>query len=277
MSTKIAILDIERQSAIVEGVWALKQNGYLRTAQVLVPVRTVCLAWKWLDEPEVHFAAEWEDGKGGLVQPKPYKNTGLLEDYHEGHTRMMQQARDLLHQADYVIGWNSKPFDVPNMKSHILEHGINPPAPHIDVDLIKVSRSQFGFMSHRLNDVADLLGIGTKANSYGLWDKIRWSTGSELHSARAKMEEYNKQDVLLTEKVFHKFLPWIPGLNLYGMGDYDITSTAEQRCRRCNSPNITWEGTRRGATWWYRRFVCKDCGGYGKTARNFYSMETSSV
>ena len=265
--TKILVLDIERQSGIVEGIWQRKQTGYLSTSQFLVQPRTICLAWKWLGDDEVQFSAEWDAGER------------VDRETYPGHKLMIEKAHSLLHEADFVVGWNSKPFDIPNLYGHMAEYNMRPPSPHIDVDLIKTSRSRFGFLSHRLADVAERLDMAGKHDTgYGLWNKLRWAEGAELLKARALMEEYNKRDVEQTEEMFTALLPWVPGLNLYGEGDYDPKlPDAESRCRRCNSTDIRWEGTRRARTWWYRRFVCKTCGGWGQGGRNYFSMETSSV
>jgi hypothetical protein len=283
MATKVVTLDIERQSAIVGGVWQLKQHGYIRPGQIIVPVRTICFCWKWMHEDEFHFSSEWDPyDDGNVISPKPYKDTGLLEDY-SGHKQMMEIARDVLNEADYVIGWNSKRYDVGNLRSHMAEYDFDPPSPHQDVDLIKTSRSQFGFMSHTLEEVAPHFGLGGKMeHEAGLWDKLRWlpytqPSGSELVRVRKVMRDYNIRDVELTEQIFYRMRPWIPRLNIHGNTEAVLGEKDDERCRRCNSKNIQWRGTYRGTSYWYRKFQCNDCRGYGKTSKSYYSMETQSV
>lgn len=284
MATKVVTLDIERQSAICSNIWQLKQYGYLRPNQIIVPVRTICFSWKWLGEDEIHFSSEWDPfDDGTVVAPRPYKDTGLLESY-PGHAPMIEIARKVLDEADFVIGWNSKRYDVGNLRSHMAEYDYDPPSPHKDIDLITTSRSQFGFMSHSLEEAAPHFGFGGKMeHESGLWDKLRWLPytqpyGDELVRVRQVMKDYNKRDVELTELIFDRMLPWIPKLNIYGNTDYDGDDIdSDIRCRRCNSTDIQFRGTYRGSTCWYRKFQCNNCKGYGKGNKRYYAMETTSV
>lgn len=276
---KIVTLDIERQSAIVGSVWQLKQYGYIQPRQIIVPVRTICFAWKWFGEDKINFSSEWDPHNDGSVcQPTPYKHTGLLEVY-PGHETMIKIARDVISDADFVVGWNSKRYDLGNLRSHMAEYNMNPPAPHQDIDLIKTSRSQFGFMSHTLDEVAPHFGLeGKLHHDTGLWDKLRWlpytdPDGEDLMTLRWVMQEYNKQDVKATEQIFVKMIPWIPRLNLYGNPE---ALNADAVCRKCNSHNIIFQGPRRFTTYWYHRFVCADCHSWGHTTKSFYHLETAS-
>lgn len=275
MTTRIVTLDIERQSAIVDGIWQLKQHGYLRPSQIIVPARTICFAWKWLgdDEDQVNFSAEWDpDDTGNYEKPGPDR------EVYQGHQRMIEKAWEVLDEADYVIGWNSSRFDMGNLRSHMAEYHLGPPSPWKDIDLIKVSRSKFGFMSHKLAEVAERLGHDGKYETGGdLWNRLRWSDDQTLRDARDLMRTYNKRDVSLTEELYTELLPWIPNLNIYDDLRMDPDGTPDLRCRRCGSLDLQWRGAYRGQTYWYKKFQCKRCKGWGKSAKNFYSMETSSV
>lgn len=281
---KVVTLDIERQSAIVGGIWQLKQRGYLRPSTIIVPCRTICFAWRWWGDDTTYFSAEWDPyDDGNIVKPKAYKDTGLLEDYHEGHLAMIETAHQVMTEADFVVGWNSKQFDIGNLRSHMAEYGFNPPSPHQDIDLIKTSRSQFGFMSHTLEEVAPHFGLdGKMPHRPDLWDKLRWlpytdPDGLELEEVRETMKLYNQRDVDLTEQIFDRVLPWIPRLNLYGNPGVSELD-ADVVCRKCNSPDLDWSaaGPRRGVGWWYRRFQCRNCGSWGHGTKSFYSMTTKS-
>lgn len=280
---KIVTLDIERQSAIVGSVWQLKQYGYIRPNQIIVPVRTICFAWKWWGDDKVNFSSEWDpENDGNVCKPTPYRDTGLLEVY-PGHEAMINKARQVLSDADFVVGWNSKQYDVGNLRSHMAEYDMKPPAPHIDIDLIKTSRSQFGFMSHTLEEACAHFNLGGKLpHETGLWDKLRWlpyndPDGEELMTTRSIMQEYNKMDVVRTEQMFTKMSPWIPRLNLYVNQDISADMDADMVCRKCNSRNIIWQGYRRASTRLYRRFQCADCGSWGQSVHSEYGMETASA
>lgn len=248
MTARIAVLDIERQSAIVDGVWELKQNGYISPTQIVEPARTICFAWKWLGEDQVNFAAEWHE-----------------EDW-------VKHAWDVMDEADYIVGWNSKSFDMKHLRTEIISAGMGPPSPHKDIDLMLVARRNFGFMSNRLAYVAEQLGAGSKLATGGadLWRTLRNGTGKTLAAAQQKMEDYNCQDVLLTEEMYYLLLPWVTGLNipLYA-------GTSENACANCGSVNIHYRGKAVAATRSYRRFQCQDCGKWGKENK-FIDAVTSS-
>jgi hypothetical protein len=280
---KIVTLDIERQSAIVGSIWQLNQkySTYIRPSQIIVPVRTICFAWKWMDEDEVHFSAEWDPYDTGHAyntydKPLPYKDTGLREVY-PGHQKMIEIARNVMDKADYVIGWNSKRYDMGNLRSHMAEYDLVPPSPHKDVDLITTSRGQFGFMSHTLEEVAPHFGLdGKYPHEAGLWEGLRWLPyndpyGQDVWDKRATMRTYNQRDVELTEQIFYKMRPWIPKLNLFGGPD-----TEGLFCTACGSANVQMQGTRRFTNYWYHRFLCMNCGHWGHTSKSFYHMEQQS-
>ena len=72
------------------------------------------------------------------------------------------------------------------------------------------------------------------------------------------MEKYNKQDVLLLEKVYQRLLPWIgkahPNRNLYdGKG-----------CSVCGSHKLQKRGFAYTVTGTFQRYQCTDCGSWSK-------------
>jgi len=279
---KIVTLDIERQSAIASSVWQLKQYGYIRPGQIIIPVRTICFSWKWWGDDKMNFSSEWDPFNDGNVgEPQPFGNTGLLEVY-PGHKQMIQIARDVLDRADFVVGWNSKQYDIGSLRQHFAEYDLQPPSPHQDIDLIKTSRSQFNFMSHTLDEAAPHFGLGHKReNPPGLWEKLRWlpyqktpEARSELALLRSQMDLYNGRDVELTEQIFMKMIPWIPRLNLYA--NPELGEGLDIRCRKCNSPDLIWQGYRRNTTRMYHRYQCVTCRSWGQEVKSVYGMETSS-
>ena len=252
MSPRIAILDIERQSAVTDGIWQLKQSGWISPDQILEPARTICFAWKWLGEETVHFAAEWK----------------------KSHTWMVEKAWDVMDEADYIVGWNSRAFDVKHLRTEFITAGLNPPSPHKDIDLMVVAKRHFGFMSNRLSYVAQQLGAGSKLENGGsdLWRTLRYGKGQELKDAKAMMEAYNKQDVVLTEELYEIMLPWVDGLNVHL-----FNGTEAPACSNCGSTNIHYRGVQVAVTRSYRRFQCQDCGKWGREVKCESSVSSVSA
>jgi hypothetical protein len=255
MAARIAVVDIERQSGIVEGVWGLKQNGWLNPGQFLEPPRTICLAWKWLGEDEIGFAAEWNRG---------------------GHAGMVKKAHAVMDEADYIVGWNSRGFDVKHLKSEFILHDMKPPAPHKDVDLMQVAKRNFGFLSNRMNYIAEQLNCGSKVQTGGsnLWSKLRHAKGDELREARELMERYNRQDVVLTEELYNLMLPWVSGLNLAAYADGERTGPV---CPNCESLDVQYRGFQVTSTRRYQRFQCQQCGRWGRSVASVGSVDSTGA
>lgn len=240
MVARIAVLDIERQSGIADGIWELRQNGWLNPSQVIERPKTICFAYKWLDEDEIHFHAEWDKG------PKA----------------MVKKARDVLNDADAVVGWNSRGFDMPHLRSEMIIHGLTPPSPHKDIDLMVQAKKHFKFLSNRMNEVAKVLDQKGKISTGGgdLWRRLRNSKGDDLRQARQQMAEYNVRDVQLTEELYHLMKPWLSGVNLPVYNE----ATGQPACPACLSENIQYRGLARTLTRSYRRFQCNQCGKWGR-------------
>lgn len=233
---KILTIDIETRPnlAYVWGLW--DQNVGLNQIEEIGSV--ISWAAKWHGKKTVHFAS----------------------DYHDGHKEMLQGIWDLLDQADAVIGYNTKHFDIKHLSREFVLAGMPPPSPWIDIDLIQVVKQRFKFASNRLQHVAEQLGIGSKLqhDGFDLWkgcmenDEKSWNI----------MRKYNKQDVVLTEQVYDRLLPWIknhPHRGLYG-GD-------KMACPRCGHGKTISRGYYSTKTGRYRLVQCKSCGGYSKANR----------
>jgi hypothetical protein len=230
---KLLLLDIETAPHL-SATWGLfKQNVALD--QLITPGYTLCWAAKWHGDKEVKF-----------------------ESIMTGERQMIRRAHSLLNQADAVCHYNGTKFDVPTLQKEMLLKGLNPPAPFKQIDLLKTARSRFRLASNKLDFVAQQLGLGskTKHKGMGLWlgcmnkDPEDWKV----------MEAYNKQDVLLLEKVYDRLLPWINGHpNLSAMNGADC-------CPKCESTSKQARGWAISEAGRYQRFQCNNCGTWFRSA-----------
>lgn len=234
----ILLLDIETSpnTAHVWGLW--QQNVGIN--QLLESSQVMCWAAKWYGEKEVIFGKD-------------------LETIHE-----------MINQADVVIHYNGRKFDMPTLNKEFLLHGMLPPAPYKQIDLLRVVRSQFRFPSNKLDYVAQRLGLGKKVKHEGheLW--VKCMAGDPV--AWKKMERYNKQDVVLLEKVYDKLLPWIkshPNHNLYG----DL----EHCCPSCGSDKLHRRGVARSIGGVYQRYQCTNCGSWSQGTKSSKSVEVKGI
>lgn len=169
-----------------------------------------------------------------------------------GTKTMLRRIHRLLAQADTVVTFNGMRFDLPVLNKEFLKHGLNPPAPYKQIDLYRVVRQSFKFESNKLDSLTNVLGLGRKVKHKGfkLWvdcmndDAVAWT----------KMERYNKQDVLLLEKLYHRVRPWIrqhPQMTEDGLC-----------CPKCGSTWANRRGVQLAVTRAYQRYQCKRCGGW---------------
>ena len=78
-----------------------------------------------------------------------------------------------------------------------------------------------------------------------------------------QMKEYNIHDVVLLEKVYWKFLPWIKGHINYSL--YKDDSFV---CPKCGSKHYHRRGFVFTQACKYQRYQCQDCGGWFRNAKS---------
>lgn len=230
---KILMLDIETAPNLVT-VWGLF-NQNVAINQIIEPGYTMCWAAKWHGKKEIMFSSIM-DGPAG-------DSRAMVEGIHS-----------LMDEADVIVHYNGNSFDVPTLHKEFLIHGLPPPAPSRHVDLLNTARHKFRLASNKLDFIAQQVGIGAKSEHKGhkLWlecmdrKKAAWKT----------MESYNKNDVVLLEKLYEKLLPWI--------GDTLNRSAFANTfcCPRCGSNDYTQQKTVTLITGVYRRYECNSCSGW---------------
>ena len=232
----ILAIDIETAPHTVH-VWGLHKQ-FVAINQIMETGRVMCFAWRWINEKgQIYFLSELD-----------------------GRDVMLDKAHELLDEADIVVTYNGKKFDVPTLNKEFLENGYSPPSPYKHVDLYRTARSQFRFASNKMDHLAKELGFKTKVRHSGheLW--VKCMEGSE--KAWAKMERYNKRDVLILEKLYDRMLPWIvghPNVSLFTDGYMRLIS-----CPSCGSSKMQSRGTCTTKSYVYKRFQCSSCGSWGR-------------
>jgi hypothetical protein len=157
-----------------------------------------------------------------------------------------------------VVHYNGVKFDIPHLNREFLLAGLTPPSPYKQVDLCNVVKKRFRFVSNKLQHVAESLGLGSKVDTdFDLWvgcmkdDPKAWKL----------MEKYNRQDVKLTERLYHWLLPWIDGHPSRRLYD-GVTG-----CPACASSNLVRRGYAYTNLGKFVRYRCSDCGSYFRDSR----------
>ena len=226
MSMKLLEIDIETAPNVCH-TWGLF-NQNIGINQIVAPGFTLCVAAKWVGDKKVMF-------------------------FKHDEPDFLDSVWTLLDEADAVIHYNGRNFDMPILNKEFVEKDMAPPSPYHQIDLLQVARKRFRFTSNKLDFVAQFLGLGGKHHHKG---HQLWTDCMEGCSKAWKvMKKYNIQDVLLLEKLYFKLLPWIqshPNHALY-------TEDTRPCCPNCGAFKVVKCGTETTLTMTYQRYRCGSC------------------
>jgi hypothetical protein len=209
--------------------------------------------WAKWEQNVIKFVREWE------LASFAYKWSGdksviCLSRRTHTEKQLTIELRKLMDEADITIAHNGDSFDRKKARAKFIQFGLKPTALNRTVDTKKIAKSQFAFNSNSLNDLGETLGLGKKVDTGGfdLWlgcmnnDKASW----------AKMEAYNKQDVVLLEKVYEKLKPWA--------SNHPNVATLRDAvgCPICGSEKVQARGFTVSAKRRAQRYQCTGCAGW---------------
>lgn len=228
-SPKILLYDIETSPNLgyVWGKWEQNVIEFKNQWELL------SVAYKWLGEKKVRCIAR--------PNFKDKTEKSLIEILWK-----------LFDEADIICAHNGDSFDNKKSKAKFLEYGLKPPSNYKSIDTKKIAKSQFNFNSNSLNDLGQLLKLGKKIETGGFQLWLDCMAGKP--SAWKKMIAYNKQDVVLLEKVYLKLRAWAPN-------HPNLTLFRDSiGCPVCTSKNTIRRGFRIAVRRKTQRFQCNDCG-----------------
>ena len=239
---KILIYDIET-APMQAFVWKrYKENVSLE--QTISESFMLCWSAKWLYEDNVI---------GDAVTPE--------EAVNENDSRIVKSLYELINEADIIVAYNGRNFDIPYMNQRFLVYGFAPYTPVQVVDPYETAKSVFKFSSNKMDNIASQLGLQNKIKTdFNLWKGCVKGDKKCLDD----MLTYNKQDVVVLEEIYCTMLPWLknhPNLSNY----YDD----KNRCVKCGSEDIIklnrYFFTPSGK---YELFKCKHCGSIFRGKKN---------
>ena len=239
---KILIFDIET-APMQAFVWKrYKENVSLE--QTIAESYMICWSAKWLYDEKV---------LGDCLTP--------IEAREEKDYRIVKSLYDLINQADIIVAYNGRNFDIPYMNQRFLVYGFDPYVPVHIVDPFETAKSVFRFSSNKMDNIATQLGLQNKIKTdFSLWKGCIEGDCQSLKD----MLTYNKQDVVVLEEIYCRMLPWIK--NHPNISNYMENKNS---CVKCGSENLVklnrYFYTPSGK---YELYRCKSCGAIFRGKKN---------
>lgn len=252
VTARIATLDIERipgrystqhRGATISGdFWDLNEiKGWtgrrIHADDVIEWPRTICVAWRWYGEEEVHFASEWQVG---------------------GYDGFMRRFWEVADEMTIAVGHNAASFDMPLAMSGWAEMGLPAPSPYKVIDTLKIARSSLKMESNTLDSLAKRLGVEAKTDKYDV--RVAKAAVNGDKAAQERIEEYNRGDIVASEALFDRLRPYAKGLPHMGMWVDD-----ENACPSCGHTMRPTGKTVHANVQAYNGMVCPSCGAHGRS------------
>lgn len=209
---KLLFIDVETKP-LMGALWSLWQNG--------IALNQLQSDWHILS-----FTAKWAHSDELIYMDK--RDSFDTEDDKE----MLQKIWELMDEADFVCGHNTKKFDVKKIFSRFILNGMGKPSAFRHIDTLLIAKSLFGFTSNKLEYLTDKLCTKYKKSThkkfpgYLLWKECLAGNPE----AWEEMEDYNKFDVLSNQELYEVFMPWdakLPNFDLYVDEEMDMSDWVE--------------------------------------------------
>lgn len=170
--------------------------GQYQTNAIAVekPPILLSVAWKWL-------------GDKSEPQCLTILDRPLVDRFD--HTLLVKELWNLMNSAEIIVSHNCA-FDIKMANAFFLRAGLNPPSWYKPFCTLKTARRYFKLDNNKLDYLGELLGVGRKTQTThaDVWYDMLFGDKKQQKIANKLMKEYNKQDVVLLEKIYNRLLPF---------------------------------------------------------------------
>ena len=218
----------------------------------------ICAAWQWIGTNKIHTVSVLDD-------PNRFKKN-FRDDYH-----VLKTLKDQIDDADAVIAYNGRRFDVKEINTGLVKHGLGPTHDYVMLDPIQIAKSKFRFKGgNSLANLCDFFRLPVQKGKVELCDWIGGTEGDR--DSINKIVEYNKTDIPTMIGVWEKIKAYAPSkLNMNHFVDPKGLTVV---CAQCGSPNLNLHKKRKTSRASIRyQYQCRDWGTYTTTGK---SIRTSN-
>lgn len=230
---RLLFLDIET-APILAYLWDLRQK-YIGPEAIVEHRFMFSWAAKWSESDTLHSR---------VVSPTEARN--------KDDVRIVSDLADMVRKADYTVAHNGDRFDLPMLNTRVLRLGLDPLGETQTIDTLKLAQRSFRFESNKLDYLAQTLGFeGKHDTDFDLWRECY----EGKQTALTRMVDYNRNDVVLLQKVYEVFAPHVKGLPRL----VDFTEYRQDACPYCGSSKRAKDGYHRTKVNSFQRYRC-ECG-----------------
>jgi hypothetical protein len=248
---KVLVIDIETKP-ILAHVWDIWDQN--------VSLGQIKKDWSILS-----FSAKWLGDPPSKTIYKDLRGRKNVDD----DTPILKKVWKLMDEADILLTQNGKKFDVKKLKARFILNKMKPPSKFKQIDTCEIARQEFGFTSNKLEYLTDKLCTKYKKlkhKKYPGFEMWKECISGNLDAWKC-MEKYNRWDVLSLEELYYVLAPWSNKINfnLYREGNTEMCN--------CGSKDIQFRGYHYTEVGKFRKFCCKECGGWNRSSVNLLSKE----
>lgn len=238
--------------------------------------------WKQWDEnlPDVcklreshilSYSAMWvSDQKvfGNILSAQKIKQDFIRNIEHDDATtsidhNLVKELWTLLDDADVVVAYNGKGYDVKEINASFLKFGMTPPSPYKVIDPLQSAKKLFRLPFKNLDYVAKYLNVTRKVQNSGhsLWKACLLGDEKAIET----MAHYNDGDIITLYEVWLKLREWDNnGVNL------SLYSDTGSSCPHCSGTNVIAVPNKYVylASSKYALFKCTNCGANLRGTKN---------
>lgn len=143
----------------------------------------------------------WSDSDTTEVLALPDWKTAYKKDRTDD-SKLIKAIHKLEQEADMIVGHNVDRFDMKRIRGRYIAHKLPFPGKVPTVDTLKAVKRHAELDSHRLDDVCELLDIGSKLPHTGI--EMWWACMNGDSEAWDLMRSYNEHDVSpLLDSLYH--------------------------------------------------------------------------
>lgn len=248
--TRIVALDIETAPAVAFTFTGFKAN--IGIEQIIEDPRMIAFSYQWEGE----------------------KRVGFYSEYHNGRKEMLDAIHAILDEADVVVHYNGKSFDIPWITGELMVEGYAPPAPYQQIDLYQTLKGKTRFFSRKLDYASQRLLDDRKVSHSGfrLWRDCLIGNDEEQRKAWALMKRYAIKDTALLFPLYERTKAWITT----GHPNRALLDGSATGCPVCGSENAQKRGFSYTGVSKFQRYQC-ECGKWYRGGQRIATTEARSI